>query len=394
MLVLILGVILVACDEEDDEDKPKYKYVVTFNYNVGNIVSSDDVPEQHVGVSENALVGIRPGYIGDSGKLTETQIKGYYIEGWYLPKKDPTGNVLKDSDGFVTLADKAWNFEEDRVSGDMTLYAKLLKQGSIIFVDRASGEEVGGENGVINGKPNSVCEQPVAALEPKKSGYTFLKKYYVSRESDEEFTWPYTFGTNDIRVYVDFMEGENYSFVKTEAEFVAAMNSGNSIYLEADLDFTGYVQDSDSAQGNDKVLWRTGTFSGHFNGNNHTISNVHRDVTMTMAYYTDFGGIFGTLTSRARVYDVEFKNITIDHSVSMVPLTAKDAGVGVLAYAAREGAKITNVKIDGNIAYEPKYSNVDIIGSPWIAVNRAKAEDVTKCDYSGVQVTVKPDDEG
>lgn len=95
------------------------KFTVTFNYNVGNLVLSID--QQQTAVVKDNHIGKYPG-----NGLEERKIDGYHIDGWYTAQTDNVGNVLVDENRFVKL-DQKWDFENDRVDKDITLYASWVK---------------------------------------------------------------------------------------------------------------------------------------------------------------------------------------------------------------------------------------------------------------------------
>lgn len=175
LVVLTLCVTLCACNTS--QAKPDYDYLVTFDYNVGTLDANCQT--QYLGVKANSLVGLKPGTRDD---FKQYEASGYYLEGWYLPEKDADGNVVVDADTqMVKLATK-WDFSTMRVNSDMTLYARLLRVPTMIFVDRETGEEVKRETGT----PESRKERPSAVVEPVKSGYTYFDTIY-EEESIEEY---------------------------------------------------------------------------------------------------------------------------------------------------------------------------------------------------------------
>lgn len=380
LVALGLSAVLVACNNTGSTIH--YDYTVTFDYNEGktgedfNIVAQP-IAKQYIGVDKNSLVGVRPG--GDNA-IKETTIQRYYVDGWYLAKYDENGEPVKNPDTGVVQLDREWDFDNDRVNENITLYANLKKQAGLIFVDRATGEPVGGENGERYRVPGTEMSEPSSALQPSKSGYTFLGKYYESNDSDKEFDWPHIFGTEDTYVYVDFIEGEGWRFIDTVEDFISAMKDGANIYLRADLDLSDIPNDS---------LWARSTYNGNFNGNNHTVKGVHRTVQMIRGSATVVGAIFYGLGNRAYIYDVTFEDITLDHSVSLLAFGAKPY-VGLLAGSAEENARIENVKIiSGSLAYQTESNNgsITIIGNEFIADNRC--ENIENSGATNVTVTIK-----
>lgn len=247
-----------------------------------------------------------------------------------------------------------------RVNSDMTLYARLLRVPTMVFVDRETGEEVKRETGT----PESRKERPSAVVEPVKSGYT-LYEYYVDATSEETFEWPYVFGTEDITVYCKYIQG-SWTIVKSEDQLLAALSSNKDIYLDCDLDFTGKT-------------WRYGSFNGKLNGNGHTITGIN--LTRNCNKYTLGAGIFGTLGAKTDIYNLTIKDAVVNFNVKL------DNGEfvgGFFAYEAREGAKITDVKIVNGTLNCDFGDNKTSTAYEWIAKD---ASTTLNCDYSGVTIT-------
>lgn len=349
LVVLTLCVVLSACNTS--QAKPNYDYLVTFDYNVGTLDANCQT--QYLGVKANSLVGLKPGSRED---FKQYEASGYYLEGWYLPEKDSDGNVVVDeTTQMVKLATK-WNFETMRVNADITLYARLLRVPTMIFVDRETGEEVKRETGT----PETRKVRPSSVAEPSKDGHT-LYDYYVAATGDEKFAWPYVFGTEDVTVYVKYIKGV-WNIAKTEKEFANFVVANKNIYLDCDLDFSG-------------MTWTYSSYNAMLNGNGHTIKGI--TVTRNCNKYTLGAGIFGTLGAKANIYDLVIEDATVNFNVKL------DNGEfvgGFFAYEAKEGAKITNVKVSGTLNYNYG-ANKTSTAYPWIAKDSSESKD---CDYSGV----------
>lgn len=362
-----MSAVLVACDQ-NEESGFRYEFLVTFDYNEGNLVDEDDALEdQWLGIKEaNSLISIRPGY---HTMMKERSIKGYYIEGWYLPQVDEDGNVKKDDDGFVLL-DSKWDFQTQRVSEPTTLYANFVKEAVIHFIDRADGTEAGGS---ISGKPGTVRNKPSKIGEPTKPQATFWGKYYTTRDGDKEFEWPYTFGTEDINVYVDFVDGAGWNFVSDEDTFVKIFNANGKIYLLEDLDFT------------DKPIWDTITYNAEINGKNHVIKGINRQLESAKGDTANKGGVFGALGPRAYIHDITFEDVEVTYSTWVDP--AIDLYVGLFAWQAEATTRIENVRLTGTLSYNTY--NGGVVGSKWIAIDKTTDENIIDCDYSQVNIMLQ-----
>ncbi len=364
MIVLTIGCILAACDKNT---YVKPDFYVTFDYNEGDL-TTQPVKEQYLGVMKNGLISVRPGYSVD--KFPEASITGYYLEGWYTAKTDENGEPIVDERGFVQL-DKKWDFETQRVNENITLYANLLKQATMYFVDRTTGEPA---DTTIMSKPGESRMKPSTQGAPKKAGYTFFGKYYQDKDGSEEFKWPYVFGTEDITVYVDFIEGENWNFVYTAADFISAFSSGSNIYLMNDLEFT-----------EDTGYWAPETyFNGVINGRGYTVSGLRRNLVAKQKDFENKGGIFGILGESAHIYDITFADVEVSYTAGGRSIVGWY--VGFLAWKAEKGAKIENVTVNGTLTYG-EY-NGGVTGSNWIAIDETNKEDVVNCDFSQVVMNV------
>lgn len=380
ILTLLVGVVFTACNNDAQEEK-LFDYIVTFNYNEGNL-TDEPKDQQFLGVMKNGLVSIRPGY--DDSSFAEGEFERYYVEGWYLPQLDSNGKVKTDKNKFVLL-DKEWDFQNDRVKGNMTLYAKLAVMPRLVYVyayTDADGNEVEEEVGYMQEKPGIENDKPESKRYlPKKEGYTFLGNYYKTKEMDEEFEWPYLFEEGaDEKVYVDMIEG-NWDVVNTEADFISKLQGGRNIYLNSDLNFEG------------KAIWGAIPYNGILNGANHTIKNVTRVLEASgLNDGENCGGIFGALGALAKVYDITFENVSVTYTVHTNSLTAVGLKVGMLAWEASNGAEIKNVKfVNAVLNYEPHNGGVEAFKG--IANNSAKDEDIVGLDISGVTIVASEDDE-
>ncbi|MDM5246638.1 InlB B-repeat-containing protein [Lysinibacillus sp. G4S2] len=111
----------------------KVSYIVTFDSNGGSKVSSQSVGS------------------GELVKAPSTPVKeGYTFAGWYKDK------------GLT----EAWNFDQDVVEKDITLYAKWSKASYIVTFDANGGSEVSSQTVGYN-------ELVKAPSNPTKAGYTF-----------------------------------------------------------------------------------------------------------------------------------------------------------------------------------------------------------------------------
>lgn len=123
--------------------------------------------------------------------------------------------------------------------------------------------------------------------------------------------------------------------------FAAAVNAGESlarwqdadgtINLLADIDMSGVTEwtpigEASFTWGSNVIQSITGnTFSGHFDGNNHTISNLHMTCTAAGAA-SNAWGFFGALTDGATV-----ENLVFDKSCSFTVAARAGSDTGIVA---------------------------------------------------------------
>ncbi len=373
LTVLLLGTLLVACN---DYKPDHYDYLVTFCYNLGDDISGN-APDVYLGVldpeGDGAYVGIRPGY--DPDTFSEASIAGYYLDGWYWPKLDEKKNPVMDEHGRVML-DKEFNFKQDKIEKDTTLYAKLLESPKIFFKDADTDETIS----MIDGKkPGTQRAKPSTSLAPKKEvdgeTYTFLGKYYWDKACTQEFSFPYTFGKDSVNVYCKFVKGE-WTLVETVKDFNNAVVKGENIYLMNDLDFAGQS-------------YTPRNYNGELNGNNHTIKNISMSYNLNRNNNGTNIGIFGTLMAGSYIHDITFEGVTIKIETTYTGIIG--VNIGSLAGEAKEGARMNNIKISGQMTCDENTHLAEddqlIALDTFIALNNAKADQIVNCDYSGVTLT-------
>lgn len=362
---------LAGCGEE--EEVKLYDHLVTFDYNVGNLLGEPEkdedgnvkkaVADQYLGVAANSLVVVQPG--NSAGvKFDLSEISGYYIEGWYRAKVDEEGNAVIGEDGRAELAEK-WDFSADRVDSDITLYAKLLPRPKLsIMVDGVAQK-------VFSDLPGRTFSKPSISVDiPTKPGHT-LYGYYNNPECTDPMEWPYTFGTEDKIVYTKFEEGV-WTFVKDASGFLNALALNENIWLENDIDFSG-------AKWNGNYNYR-----GTLNGKGHALTGIACSYDAAPSTGTDFA-LFGTLASTAHIYDLVIEDAQITVSAMMFG----DYRVAMLAHEVRAGANIENVTVTGKLTGKrgDSLEETDAVRMELFPVcfNYDEAqESFTNCNFGGV----------
>ncbi len=179
-----------------------YDSVVTYDA-LGGIINSRGVRETYY--MDNSYV-FEPA--GTTNMLIKPVKDGYVLAAWYTAKEDivdEDGNVI----GYTFKAEDRWDFDEDRVQGDMTLYARWIEQASAEYIDAETGAVVFSKN-LTEASPiqplSGAAEQLIL-----KDGYTLFDYY-----SDEACTIPYDFNSY---VHADFAPTNRELFAQLQQEF-------------------------------------------------------------------------------------------------------------------------------------------------------------------------------
>ena len=138
IIVITASLLLSSCGISDEGvDPASWGYDCTVIYDaLGGTVNSREIRETYY--MNNSYL-FKPA--GTTNMLIEPVRDGYILAGWYTAKedvKDQDGNVI----GYSFRAEDRWDFDEDRVQGDMTLYARWIPQGKVQYVDIDTGEVV------------------------------------------------------------------------------------------------------------------------------------------------------------------------------------------------------------------------------------------------------------
>lgn len=182
IIVLASCLILSSCGVKDKAADPSqwgYDCIVTYDA-LGGTINSRGIRETYY-MSNSYL--FKP--TGTTNMLIEPVKDGFILAGWYTAKED-----IKDANGNITgysfkLEDR-WDFDEDRVQGDMTLYARWIPQGKVDYIDPSTDMVMFSKNIT----EESAVQELSSAVEIliAKSGYSF-DGYYA----DKELTIPYDF---------------------------------------------------------------------------------------------------------------------------------------------------------------------------------------------------------
>ncbi len=118
---------------------------------------------------------------GSSNMLVEPVRDGYVLAGWYTAKTD---TPAADGEEYTFRAEDRWDFNLDRVQGDMTLYARWLPRGKVNYIDADTGETIFSKN-ITSDSP--VQELSDAVVDFSKPDGTTLFGYYADRACTETY---------------------------------------------------------------------------------------------------------------------------------------------------------------------------------------------------------------
>lgn len=337
-----------------------------FTTNTSVIVDSYNISEMEEvdGNAEIALLSPDNPVRGKNDTYSATK-EGYFLAGWYT-KCEKTNETDKNGNPVYSYEGK-WDFEEDvlKVATDgeysskepvITLYAAWLPMFEIEFVSIDSGEVL--ETMVYNPMDKAELLVPRWSEEsgtvemkdfPERKGYTFQRAYYdkeallpIETESlVHTATIDYETAqaeNTDMKVYVEWLEGEHYRIYT--AEQLADNASVSGIYeIMNDLDFTEETW---------PTLFMQGNFAGKIIGNGHTLSNI--DIVVNNNSKITFG-LFGRISEEAEITDVTFENVTLTIQKGAMKV---GTSYGLFAGTLSEGAKIENVTVGGEILVDSK----------------------------------------
>ena len=182
IMVLATSLFLTACSATGQAADPGdwgFNCLVTYDA-LGGVVNNREVRQTYY--MKNSYL-FKPS--GTSNMLIEPARDGYVLAGWYTAREEAPADQ-GDRTGYSIKAEDRWDFNEDRVQDDLTLYARWIPQGRVDYVDPETGESKFSKNITSDDaiKPlTSAAEQLIA-----KPGMTF-DGYYA----DPELTAPFRF---------------------------------------------------------------------------------------------------------------------------------------------------------------------------------------------------------
>ncbi|NLJ71112.1 MAG: hypothetical protein GX328_06590 [Clostridiaceae bacterium] len=184
--IVIFLVILVltasSCSRiGEDLDPADLGYEIEVTYNaLGGLVNQREI--RITNYAENSLL-FAPS--GTTNLLVEPVKDGYIIAGWYTDVKEIPAADGEDVQYEFDPQDR-WDFDIDRVTENITLYARWAKKAEANYIDADTNEIVFSKN--------ITAKSPLAALSSSilnlvsKPGYTFQGYYYEDLEEEFDFS--------------------------------------------------------------------------------------------------------------------------------------------------------------------------------------------------------------
>ena len=144
-LVASLGLSLAGCLRSGEAIDPgQWGYSVNVQYHaLGGVINEREV--RNTSYLPDSLI-FQPS--GTSGMMVQPVKDGYVLAGWYrnvteVPASDDDYDDINDDGQPVTYefdAQDRWDFNTDRASEDLTLYARWIRQGVANYVHADTGE--------------------------------------------------------------------------------------------------------------------------------------------------------------------------------------------------------------------------------------------------------------
>lgn len=334
---------------QEYKDRLGCDYIVTYNYNGGKVF---DKPTTTVFLKKENNYAPEPGTAVTAKDFPLPVRGGYSLKDYVVAELDDDGNLVFDADGNVK--GKVWDFNKDKVTQDVTLYARWWQNYQVVLHygnDYSSSKSTsiprdrdGSPEKNADGTDKSI---PDSALTPDDA--TVLE-YYERKDSTSEFD-PKTvkltealFGSSeDLRTYdiwAKTLDGV-YRVIRSADDMKFTFDVTTNVYFDADVDMEGASGFSIPSD-----------YSGKFVGNGHTISNLK--VTNTVSGISEqYAGLFQSLSDGASITDITFKN-----SVCTVELdNARATSYSVGKFVGKLSGKV-NVS---NVKFENYTFNVNIV---------------------------------
>ena len=276
----------------------------------------------------------------------------YIFDGWYKVELDDEGKpVFEDKENKIAKLTDEWIDPAKPVyikeKEHFYFGAKWLIDVRIEFILVTDGGKpitVADGTKIECGEPvayQQFGKQPSVKVDNSKApdcistDYTFYDYY-----SDEACTKPFSgsvnkpdSGSDNVKLYAKYIEGQ-YTMVRSPSDAVNMMNGlaeEKSYYIFKDIDCSGNLSFG--------LQFGTNT-NATIVGNGHTISNL----AITLEFRNgDSASLLGKLTSKAKISDLTFSNITLNATVRP---NAIINSMHLFVTEVQDGAKLENVSFN------------------------------------------------
>jgi hypothetical protein len=180
IMIVAVSLFLASCSVTGQAADPGdwgFNCLITYNA-LGGVVNNREIRETYY--MKNSYL-FKPS--GTTNMLIEPVRDGYVLAGWYTAMEEVPDDQGAGT-GYAFKGEDRWDFFEDRVQDDMTLYARWIPQGRVSYIDPETGEVKFSKNITSDEaiQPlSSAAEQLIA-----KAGMTF-DGYYADPELTEPF---------------------------------------------------------------------------------------------------------------------------------------------------------------------------------------------------------------
>lgn len=307
--VMCSACVFAACGEDDPTPQELgYTVQVVYDANGGSFSATGTQPTRTFMYKPGtSIMQPTPGQ-----SLNEPNMSGHHVTEWYPATLDEEGEPLKDGDEFVDsegesiFSGEPWDFTAKLPEEGLDkLYLVAYWDDNYSFViNVGEAAEAGVENYVDNSYtyPRNVI---VPVNLPQWTGHTI--RYFETADGNriydkQDFSEFYLDEENKtIEVTAVWIEG-TWDIVTTAAD-LADMSMFSNCWLENDIDMQGEE-------------FSFGLYTGEFNGNGHTISNiVVNKGTSVLDVPTEFGMF--SFSDGGFMHDVTFENATLNVSIVM-----------------------------------------------------------------------------
>ncbi len=274
---------------------------------------------------------------------------GYTFEGWYL-NENLTRPVTYFSRG---------------THEDFNIYPKFEKATYTITYNLD-----GGSNSIYNLPSFNIDSRPITLRAAEKPGYEFLGWYETSDFSGDKIEVVDPKTARNYTLYAKFLSSQTengYRLITNIADFLALMQDPNNwsmkFKLTTDINLKNHVWNAPI--GNDET-----PFTGEFDGDGHTISNINFSAAQ------DFAGLFGVIDGAT------IKNLNISIN-SVITTAGNNISVGgLVGEAANNASTIENCSVSGLIRTSLSAATIYIGG----IIGNAGATNLVKCKVQDLSI--------